>query len=197
MSATLPLSGAIPGERGDAARNRRLLLDAARRLIAERSADEVTVDDIARAAGVGKGTVFRRFGSRAGLMTALLDEDEQASQQAFLFGPPPLGPDAPALERLIAFGRTRIRFAHDHHALLSEANRDPRTRYNAPAMVLRRHIQVLLAAAGSTGDLDIQTDALLALLDADYVEHRLAEPGQTIEQLGAAWADLARKWCGT
>ena len=197
MSATLPLSDAIPAERGDAARNRRLVLDAARRLIAERGADAVTMDDIARAAGVGKGTVFRRFGSRAGLMTELLDEDERASQQAFLFGPPPLGPDAPPLRRLIAFGRTRIRFAHDHHALLSAANRDPHTRYNAPAMVLRRHIRVLLAEAGSTGDLDIQTDALLALLDADYVEHRLAQPGQTVEHLGDAWADVARKLCGT
>ena len=79
-------------ERGDAARNRALLLDAARRLIAERGADAVTMDDIAAAAGVGKGTLFRRFGSRAGLMIVLLDEDERAEQQAFLFGPPPLGP---------------------------------------------------------------------------------------------------------
>ena len=71
------------------------------------------MDDIAAAAGVGKGTVFRRFGSRAGLMMVLLDEDEKASQQAFLFGPPPLGPDAPPLERLLAFGRERLCFAHD------------------------------------------------------------------------------------
>ncbi|MGH3637242.1 MAG: helix-turn-helix domain-containing protein, partial [Mycobacterium sp.] len=60
-------------ERGDAARNRALLLDAAHRLVAERGADAVTMDDIAAAAGVGKGTVFRRFGSRAGLMMVLLD----------------------------------------------------------------------------------------------------------------------------
>lgn len=44
------------------------------------------MDDVAAAAGVGKGTLFRRFGSRAGLMMVLLDEDERASQQAFLFG---------------------------------------------------------------------------------------------------------------
>ncbi|MDT5358859.1 MAG: hypothetical protein QOC69_621 [Mycobacterium sp.] len=99
-----------PPERGDAARNRALLLDAARRLVAERGPDAVTMDDIATAAGVGKGTLFRRFGSRAGLMMVLLDEDEKASQRAFLFGPGPLGPDAPALERLIALGRERLRF---------------------------------------------------------------------------------------
>ncbi|EUA33870.1 bacterial regulatory s, tetR family protein [Mycobacterium xenopi 3993] len=89
------LAVCAPYERGDAARNRALLLDAARRLIGERGAEAVTTDDIAAAAGVGKGTVFRRFGSRAGLMMALLDDDERHLQQAFLFGPPPLGPDAP------------------------------------------------------------------------------------------------------
>jgi hypothetical protein len=86
-----------PHERGDAARNRALLLDAARRLIAARGPDTVTMDEIAAAAGVGEGTLFRRFDSRAGLMIVLLDEDEQAEQQAFLFGPAPLGPNAPPL----------------------------------------------------------------------------------------------------
>ena len=119
------LPASPPLERGDAARNRALVLDAARRLVAERGADAVTMDDVAAAAGVGKGTVFRRFGSRAGLMLVLLDEDERASQQAFLFGPPPLGPDAPPLDRLLAFGRDRLRFVHTHHELLSAANRDP------------------------------------------------------------------------
>lgn len=85
---TLPLTESGPAERGDAARNRALLLDAARRLVDERGAEAVTTDDIAAAAGVGKGTLFRRFGSRAGLMVVLLDEDEKAQQQAILFGPP-------------------------------------------------------------------------------------------------------------
>ena len=104
----LPVKDQAPQERGDAARNRTLLLDAARRLIAERGADAVTTDDIAAAAGVGKGTLFRRFGSRAGLMIVLLDEDEKAQQQAFMFGPPPLGPGAPPLDRLLAYGRNRL-----------------------------------------------------------------------------------------
>ena len=111
MAAThqqLPVSGQTVQERGDAARNRGLLLDAARRLIAERGPDAVTMDDIASEAGVGKGTLFRRFGSRAGLMIVLLDEDEQALQRAFLSGPPPLGPSAPPLERLLAYGRARL-----------------------------------------------------------------------------------------
>jgi AcrR family transcriptional regulator len=190
----LPVSA--PQERGDAARNRALLLDAARRLVAERGADAVTMDDIAAAAGVGKGTVFRRFGSRAGLMMVLLDEDERVSQQAFMFGPPPLGPDAPPLDRLLAFGRDRLRFAHTHHELLSAANRDPQSRYGAAAMVLRTHVRILLASAGTTGDLDSQTDALLALLDAEYIEYQLIERGHSLQTLGDAWESLARKLCG-
>ncbi|WP_445169502.1 TetR/AcrR family transcriptional regulator [Mycolicibacterium sp. Dal123E01] len=190
----LPVSA--PQERGDAARNRLLLLEAARTLIAERGADCVSMDDIAAAAGVGKGTVFRRFGSRAGLMMVLLDEDERAIQQAFLFGPPPLGPDAAPLERLLAFGRERLRFVQDHRELLLDAHRDPDSRYSAPFAVMRTHVRVLLAAASSTGDLDAQADALLALVDADYVVRQIIERGRTLDSLGDAWDSVARKLCG-
>jgi AcrR family transcriptional regulator len=186
-----------PPERGDAARNRALLLDAARRLVAERGPDAVTMDEIAAAAGVGKGTLFRRFGSRAGLMMVLLDEDEQVSQRAFMFGPGPLGPDAPPLQRLLAFGRDRLRFVQTHQALLSDAARDPQMRYGAPAMVLRTHVRVLLEAARTTGDLDVQADALVALLDPDYVHHQLVHREQTVESLGDKWESLALKLCGT
>lgn len=183
-------------ERGDAARNRLRLLDAARTLIAERGTDAVSMDDIAAAAGVGKGTVFRRFGSRAGLMMVLLDSDERALQQALLFGPPPLGPDTAPLPRLLAFGRERLRFVDVHRELLSEANRDPDARYNAAYAVLHTHVRLLLDAAGSTGDLDAQADALLALLDADYVTRQLAVRGRTLDGLGDAWESVARKLCG-
>lgn len=190
------LAAFAPQERGDAARNRALLLQAARRLVAKHGADAVTMDDIAAAAGVGKGTLFRRFGSRSGLMMVLLDEDERASQQGFLFGPSPLGPNTPPLDRLVAFGRERIRFVHAHHALLSAANRDPQTRYGAPAAVHRTHVRMLLQSAQTTGDLDVQTDALLALLDADYVQHQLNDGSHTLETLGNAWENLTRKLCG-
>ena len=202
MGAPEPLSvltpsTVVPAERGDAARNRALLLDAARRLIAERGADAVSMDDVAAAAGVGRGTLFRRFGSRSGLMLVLLDEDEVTEQQAFMFGPPPLGPGAAPLDRLLAYGRSRLHFVHTHRALLSDAARDPHTRFNSPATLHRTHIRMLLQTAGTTGDLDAQADALLALLDADLVAHEIADAGKTLDELETAWAGVARKLCGT
>jgi AcrR family transcriptional regulator len=196
-SAGLAVTDSAPAERGDAARNRALLLDAARRLIAERGADAVTMDDVAAAAGVGKGTLFRRFGSRSGLMIVLLDEDETAEQRAFMFGPPPLGPGAPPLQRLLAYGRERLRFSWDHRALLSDAGRDPQTRFYAPSMLHRTHVRMLLEAAGTTGDLDAQAQALLALLDADTVVHQVVDRHRTLEMQGDAWESVARKLCGT
>jgi AcrR family transcriptional regulator len=154
------------------------------------------MDDVATAAGVGKGTLFRRFGSRAGLMIVLLDEDEKAEQQAFMFGPPPLGPGASPLTRLLAYGRERLRFTWDHRVLLSAANTDPQMRFNAPATLHRSHVRMLLEAADTTGDLDAQTDALVALLDADYVAHRVNDLDHGLEQQGDAWESLARKLCG-
>jgi AcrR family transcriptional regulator len=183
-------------ERGDAARNRLLILAAARKLVSERGAEAVTTDDIVAAAGVGKGTLFRRFGSRAGLMMVLLDEDEKALQQAFMFGPPPLGPGAPPLDRLIAFGRERLAFVQRHHTLLCQANRDPGSRYNAPFLVLHTHLRLLLTDAKTSGDLDAQADALLQLLDPYYVNFQLSDRRRTIETLSAAWGSVASKLCG-
>lgn len=59
--------------RADAERNRRLLLDAARELFAQRGL-QVTLDDVAHHAGLGVGTAYRRFGTRETLIDALFDE---------------------------------------------------------------------------------------------------------------------------
>ena len=89
----LPTTGPPP-ERADARRNRLLILEAAAELIGEHGFDQVTIDDIAARAGVAKGTVFHRFGNRAGLAVALLDERERRLQDRLLRGAPPLGPGA-------------------------------------------------------------------------------------------------------
>ncbi len=92
----LPVVGGPLPERADAARNRQKILEAARRLFAEHGPAEVTMEAVAGEAGVGKGTVFRRFGDRGALLEALLDEQERQLQERILRGPSPLGPGAPA-----------------------------------------------------------------------------------------------------
>ncbi len=59
--------------RRDAERNRRRILDAARQLVAEVGLD-ISHDDIARAAEVGVGTVYRRFPDKQQLIDELFDE---------------------------------------------------------------------------------------------------------------------------
>ena len=65
-------------------------------------------------------------------------------------------------------------------------------------MLQHTHVRLLLETAGTTGDLDAQTDALLALLDADYVASPTQRPrARRSESLGDKWESLARKLCGT
>ena len=127
------MAGAARPERADAARNRELVLAAARRLFAERGAAAVTIEEVARAAGVAKGTVFHRFGDRAGLAVALLDEHERALQERILRGPPPLGPGAPPRERLLAFLAALTELTMEHRELLLEVERGPAARYRTGA----------------------------------------------------------------
>ncbi|WP_143576711.1 TetR/AcrR family transcriptional regulator, partial [Streptomyces acidiscabies] len=68
------MDGASDAARSDAARNRERILDAARRLVVAYGPGHVTMQEVAAEAGVGKGTLFRRFGDRDGLLAALLDE---------------------------------------------------------------------------------------------------------------------------
>ena len=90
-------------ERANAARNRLRLLAAAEQRFGERGVGGVTMEEIVAAAGVGKGTLYRRLIDRVGLSVPLLDQRERELQAQILRGPPPLGPGAPAAERLVAF----------------------------------------------------------------------------------------------
>lgn len=67
-------------ERADAQKNRARILDAARRLTKKRPLDELCMDELAACAGVGKGTLYRRFADKTALLHALLDESERALQ---------------------------------------------------------------------------------------------------------------------
>ncbi|GED98325.1 TetR/AcrR family transcriptional regulator [Gordonia crocea] len=191
----LPLVGndllAQRDERADAAQNRAKLLDAAARLVAEHGAAAVTMDEVARAAGVGKGTVFRRFGSRTGLMRALLDHDEHILQHGYLAGPPPLGPGAPAVERLLAYGRARLAHTLAHRDILAEAIPvEGSQRYTMPVMMAATiHVRMLLVELGVARP-EVAALAIEAPLQADAVLF-LTDVGElTPDEIVQQWEQL-------
>ncbi|WP_415974381.1 TetR/AcrR family transcriptional regulator [Rhodococcus sp. 077-4] len=189
----LPIAGE-DSERCDAARNRRLLLDAATDLVATVGADAITMDAVATKAGVGKGTVFRRFGNRAGLMRALLDHTEKKLQHSFMFGDPPLGPGAAPIDRLVAFGRARLEFVNVQGEVLRAAENSDDARYSAPAhMVNFTHVLSLLRAAEVDGDLELLAYWLLTPLEATLVLHQYRDLGMPMDRLADGWEDLVRR----
>jgi len=168
----LPLAHERPArERADAARNRARVLAAAERLFTASNGREVTMEQVAAAAGVGKGTVYRRYPDIASIAQALLDEHERALQERLLHGPPPLGPGAPPADRLAAFYRAMIELLerHGHLALFGETGeRRYRTgAYGASAL----HVGGLLDEAG-LGERRALVDALLAPLAPDVFAHQ-------------------------
>lgn len=181
--------------RADAARNRALLLDAASRLLAHCGAANLTMESVAAAAGVGKGTVFRRFKDRTGLLIALLDHREAQLQAAFLSGPPPMGPDAPAAERLHAFGPALMRHERDHHELILASRTDPLRTYEVPAQRLRlSHVTLLLRQAHAAGEPELLAHTLLGSIDTPLVHHLTCERGIGIDQLEQGWHDLLNRY---
>jgi len=187
------LSGPV-AERSDAARNRERLLGAARELVEECGADGLTMDRLAERAGVGKGTVFRRFGSRAGLMMTLLSDAEADFQARFMFGPPPLGPAAPGLERLIAFGTERIAFVMQFGELARAADKSVHDRFSVPAVGLwQRHIELLLREEGMDADPSLMAMALNATLDPERLLHAVHVQGIEPGRLAESWRELVTR----
>jgi AcrR family transcriptional regulator len=190
------LSGPV-AERSDAARNRERLLGAARELIEEGGADGLTMDRLAERAGVGKGTVFRRFGSRAGLMLTLLSDAEADFQARFMFGPPPLGPAAPGLERLIAFGTERIAFVMQFGELARAADKSVHDRFAVPAVGLwHRHVELLLREEGMDADPGLMAMALNATLDPERLLHAVRVQGIEPGRLAESWRELVTRVVG-
>jgi AcrR family transcriptional regulator len=173
------------GERRDAARNRRAILDTARTLFGERGVTCVTMEEVARSSGVGKGTLYRRFPNKGFLCQALLDEPTRNLQQQTLeiLREPGLS----ALEKLDAFLGSLVVFTADNLDLLYGGHEplcgaDRLERFSHPAYDWRRSTVLgLLRGAVREGgvenglDLEYLAAALLSPLDVDffYYQHRV------------------------
>jgi AcrR family transcriptional regulator len=189
---SLPLADSPPTERSDAARNREALLAAAQELIENCSIDGVTMDAVAAKAGVGKGTVFRRFESREGLMAALVNRTETEWQGNVISGPPPLGPGAPPLERLLAFGHSRMELNLLHARLIEAAGRAGARSYAAESFAAM-HVRYLLDQLGVRGDIGILATALIAPLEVPILVQQIEREHLPLDRIRAGWDDLVRR----
>ncbi len=165
MSATGTPAGTAM--RADARRNRQRLLDAALQVYAERGADDASLDEIARRAGVGIGTLYRHFPTRQALLEAVYrDQVEELCAVAREVSDEP--PEQ-ALERwlraLMAFATTKKNLSS---ALMSGPNKSE-VATSCSAMV-REAASKLLAEAQRTGQVRDDVDAV----DLLRMSHALA-----------------------
>lgn len=188
----LPLADSPATERSDAARNREALLKAAQELVDHCGTDGVTMDAVAAKAGVGKGTVFRRFESREGLMAALVNRNETEWQAHVISGPPPLGPGAPPMERLLAFGHSRIELNLSHARLIEAAGRAGTRNYAAESFAAM-HVRYLLEQLGVHGDIAYLATALIAPLEVPILVQQTELEQTPLDRIRAGWEDLVRR----
>jgi AcrR family transcriptional regulator len=177
-------------ERADAARNRAKVLAAAEELFAQRR--PVTMEEIARSAGVGRATLYRRFPDPAAVALALLDDHERGLQERLMRGPPPLGPGAPPPARLAAFYTAMVELleGHVHLALGAEMGR---SRFATGAYGFwRAHVRALIVAA-RIPDPDALADLLLAPLAPDVYEFQRHQCGLRAEQIAATLGYVAHR----
>jgi AcrR family transcriptional regulator len=188
-------------ERADAIRNRRAILAATEKLLAAHRPQDISMEQVAAVAGVGKGTVFHRFGNRMGLMYALMVERAQALEEAVTAGPPPLGEGAPDRDRLLAFLDAIIEVVSRNKSLMAELAyssavnppaREPAAQEREDHPVYRfwhGHISALIAAQRPDADAELITHLMLGALHSEPILAQLATDGP--ERLTAAMRALA------
>lgn len=178
-------------ERADAARNRQAVLVAAGRLFDDAAdVDAVSMDDVARAAGVGKGTLFRRFGDRATLLRAVYDARLVDLRTAIESGPPPLGPDGVARARISAVLAAVVDFKLDNRRLALAIEQDQTggapTLYTSPGYVTTHQLlSQLMADAGASDDAPWFAYVVLAATRIDLVDHLVGAAAVTRRRLHA------------
>jgi AcrR family transcriptional regulator len=181
----LPIAGARR-ERADAAANRVRILEAAARVLAERGAEGTSIDAVACEAGVGKGTIFRRFGDRSRLFQALMDEHLRTFQDAFIFGPPPLGPGAPAEDRLAAFLDGLLDLHEDQLELTLAIERGRRGVPIGGYLALSVHVASLIMEIAPALDAAVTAQLLLNAVNVNLVRYLRRDAGVSLATIKAS-----------
>ena len=187
-------------ERRDVARNRGRILKAARALFEERGVVTVTMEEIARSAGVGKGTLYRRFPHKGLLCHALLDEPTRAFQAETLesLGRVGIGPAEKLglfLDHLVRFTDANLDLLYGGHETLDGTER--LAHFAHPSYGWQRGTIVgLLRVARRDGeieenlDAEYLADALLAPLGVDLFYHQRRVLGLPVERMSAGLRSL-------
>jgi AcrR family transcriptional regulator len=167
-------------ERRDAAANRQRIIQASRELFASKGIEQTTMNEIAQAAQVGIGTLYRRFAHKGEICIALLADDfEQFTNRIenYLREHP-----QPYLKQLEYTCDVLLAMTVQHVPMLSSihdntANQRKSDVFNQPFyMWLHEHICDILRKAYEHGEIiEIETefvaDALLHVLSPHLVHH--------------------------
>lgn len=185
-------------ERADAARNRERILEAARALMAERPIQDICMDAIAERAGVGKGTLYRRFPERASLYIALLDDDSKQLQERVIAGFD-LPPETMATDLVLRLLSELFDFNLRNAQILSKAlasHPAGPTRHDHPGHAWQRHAlaaflrQAVRKEELPPLDLDLEAELLIAGLHPDLVlwfVSKGVDPVELKARYQAAW----------
>ena len=191
-------SGEVRTERRDAAERRRRILGAARKLFGEKGVDAVSMYEVGRTAGVGQGTLYRRYEHKGALCSALLAESAERFSEEIQARDESGDSSLAMLEHLLV----RLVDFNEENGPLLGAMRDAagggrrHEVYRGPFYGWLRDTTVtLLTRAVEEGearplDVEYAADALLAPLNIDLYLFQRHELGMQPERIAAALRGL-------
>ena len=184
---------------------RRIILDAALRAFAERGYHGTTVPEVAEAAGVGTGTLYRYFENKEALVNEVYRDAKHRLRALLLDGAPVLEPGQPAAteawfhelwRRLAAFARAEpeaFRFLEmqDHVAYLDGKSREVDLSLLAPLWLAGKQLRV--RSAGATVDVLIALlwGAFVGLIKAERLGYLKLDAKQLAQAGEACWRMIA------
>ncbi|MBZ0290197.1 MAG: TetR/AcrR family transcriptional regulator [Anaerolineae bacterium] len=179
-----------PPTRADALKNRALILTTAARLFAERDIHRVTMSDIAEAAEIGKGTLYRHFEDKAQLCQALLDEDQRSLQDRALDY---FRSQGNPLDNLGWFLVEVALFVDRNASLLCVSSDHTKTLSHPAHWWWRQTIRGLLGQINPPGDLEYLTDLLYVMLDINTIYFQRTSQGYSIQRIADGLLDTLHR----